>query len=563
MDQQKIHDGDVESGGDPSVPALPSVLKEPELVTIIEDKPLTTEQLEQEQELHDSYESSCYGPGEHTPLLRSGEVEANRSTDFLSFTTSQASLFIPSVQFSLYSSRGHEGHAAGPSILSSSRRGSLAGKDSRAQSVNSVQSIKGRGQSYSASILARISEDGQASAPLALWNVINMINGSGGLLGTPYAVVLGGFPALALVILVGLMTNFTGVLLIDCLYRICPKTKLRKKVRSSYAEIGAACWGPFGGKIVDFMTVSMCYCITVLYIMMLGSSMIGILKNATQLSLTEWCLICTCLVLPTVFIRKLEVLAWLSMLAVVSLLLCTFIIIGYCLGEWRSWSIHNIPTFDSEKFPIAIGIIVFSYCGHSVFPGIECSMRKPKKFNKVSYLAFTIVTIAKFALGFVACLLFGSKTTPMITLNLGLDPKNSVLSMIAIVLVIINVYFSYPLNMFVATETLDILVLPKLSSSFAKGGRCHIPWVIFTRAALVFITFGIAIAVPNFGLLMGIFGSVLGACISFIFPCVFHLQLKWHSLKWYTKTAEIAVVLFGIVAGFLGLIYSSIALKNS
>ncbi|KXJ14123.1 hypothetical protein AC249_AIPGENE25224 [Exaiptasia diaphana] len=142
MDQQKIADLDVEAGGDSSAPTLPSVVKEPELVTIIEDKPLTNEQLEQEHDLHDSYESSCYGPGEHTPLLRSGEVEANRSTDFLSFTTSQASLFIPSVQFSLYSSRGHEGHATSPSILSSSRRGSLAGKDSRIQSVNSVHSTK-------------------------------------------------------------------------------------------------------------------------------------------------------------------------------------------------------------------------------------------------------------------------------------------------------------------------------------------------------------------------------------------------------------------------------------
>lgn len=551
---------EIEITVDPSVQStvVQSVVKEPELVTIIEDKPLTTEQLEQEHDFgkDDSYDSSL--PGEHTPLLRSTEGEVNRSTDFLStFTTSQASLFIPSVQFSLYSSRGH-----GHSILSSSRKGSVAGRDSRHQSINSVHSVNVKGQSYSASILARIAEDGQASAGLALWNIINMINGTSGLLGTPYAVAIGGLPALAVVIIVGILTNFAGILLIDCLYKVCPKTKLRKKVRLSYAEIGAACWGPVGGKLVDFMTVSMCYCTTVLFIVMLGSSMMGLVKSAAHITLTEWCLICACLVLPLVFIKQLSILAWLSMLAVVSIILCALIVIGYCLGEWRKWDIHNIPTFNADRFPVAIAIIVFGYCGHSVFPGIEGSMRKPKKFKKISYIAFSIVTVAKITLGFVACLLFGNSTNPLVTLNLSTDP-NSVLSKIAIVLVMINIYFSYPLNMFVASETLDIIVLPKLPSSLAKGGKCHVVWLLLTRTALLFSTFGIAIAIPNIGPLMGIFGSILGACISFIFPSLFHLKLKWKNLKWYNKVAEIGVALFGIVAGILGLVYSSIALKKT
>lgn len=561
---ERAENPDVEIAIDPStqptIPGVQSVLKEPELVTIIEDKPLTNEQLEQEQDFgrDDSFESSL--PGEHTPLLRSGEEGMNRSTDFLStFTASQASLFIPSVQFSLYSSRGHDHGAGAHSILSSSR---VAGRDSRQQSINSVRSVNAKGQSYSASILARIAHDGQASAGLALWNIINMINGSGGLLGAPYAVYIGGLPVLAVILIVGLVTNFASVLLIDCLYKVCPKTKLRKKVRLSYAEIGAACWGPNGGKLVDIVTISMCYCTTILFIIMLGSSMMEIVKNASHITLTEWCLICTAFVLPLVFIKKLSVLAWLSMLAVVAIIIVAFIVIGYCLFEWRSWDLHNIPTFNSKSFPVAIGIIVFGYCGHAVFPGIEGSMRKPKKFNKMSYIAFSIVTLTKLALAFTACILFGSKTNPIVTLNLIADPKNSVLSKIAIVLVMVNVYFSYPLNMFVASESFDIIVLPKISSRFAQGGKCHFVWLLLTRFALVFGTFGIAVAVPNFGPLMAIFGSILGACISFIFPALFHLKLKWNNLKWYNKVSEITLATFGVVAGVLGLIYSSIALKN-
>lgn len=531
------------------------VLKEPELVTIIEGKTLTTEQLEQEQDLgrENLDDSRSYdAASEHTPLIRS--TETNRSTDFHSFTTSQASLFIPSVQFSLYSSRGHD-FSQGVS----SRKGSILDKDSR--SVNSVRSNI-PGYSYSVSILAKIAEDGQAPAVLALWNVINMIQGSGGVLGIPYAISLGGIPALILILLVGLMTNFTGVLLIDCLYKTSAKTGLRKKVRTSYAEIAASVWGPLGGNFVDFMIVLTCYCTSILLVMMLGSSVMSIFKGIIHLNITEWCLICACLLLPLVFIRKLDILAWLSMLAVLALIICILVIIGHSIGEWRSWSMHNIPSFDLEKLPVALGIVVFGYCGHTVFPGIEGSMREPKQFNKVTYTSFSVVTSCKFIIGLFGCLLYGAATQPLVTLNLNQESKNTVLSIFAAVLVIINVYFSYPLNMFVTTETLDVIVLPKLPMC-NKGRKCHIAWLIASRSVLVFITFGIAIAVPNFGLLMGIFGSVLGACLSFIFPCVFHLKLKWKHLRWYTIAGEIVVIVFGVVAGILGLIYSSIALKDA
>ncbi|XP_031568121.1 vesicular inhibitory amino acid transporter-like [Actinia tenebrosa] len=525
------------------------VLKEPDLVTILEGKPLTTEQLEQEQDLgrENLDDSRSYeAPSEQTPLMRS--TETNRSTDFHSLTTSQASLFIPSVQFSLYSSRGHD-------FSHQSRKGSFIDKHSG--SVNSACS-EIPGYSYSVSILAKIAEDGQASAVLTLWNVINMIQGSGGVLGIPYAISLGGFPALVIILLVGLMTNFTGVLLIDCLYKTSAKTGLRKKVRTSYAEIAASVWGPFGGKLVDFMIVSTCYCTSILLVMMLGSSVMSIFKGVVHVNITEWCLICTCLLLPLVFIRKLHILAWLSMLAVLALIICILVIIGHSIGEWSSWSLHNIPNFNLEKLPVAVGIVVFGYSGHSVFPGIQGSMQEPKKFNKVTYTSFSIVTFCKFILGLFGCLLYGTATQPLVTLNLN---QNTALNIFAAVLVIINVYFSYPLNMFVTTETLDILCLPKLPMC-EKGRRCHIAWLIASRSVLVFITFAIAIAVPNFGLLMGIFGSVLGACLSFIFPCIFHLKLKWKDLRWYTITAEIAVVVFGVVAGILGLVYSSIALKD-
>ena len=531
-----------------------TVIKEPELVTIIEDMPLTKEQIEEEQELLEEPNDE-YEPNEGTPLLRSTELGFDKSgSSFFThnsksftttFTTSQASLFIPSFQFSLYSS-----------VVSISRS---LNQRSVAVPIHDRESSKSK--SGTVSLLERLSEDGQAPTILALWNMINMTISGSNVIAMPYAIALGGFAALFLTLLIGFFDAVTSILLVDCLYEISPKSRLRKRVRASYAEIGADVWGPIGGRLVDFTTVGLSYCSCVLMVMVLGSSMKDIMNNLVVLTLQEWCLLCTLALLLTVFIKKLSILAWLSMFAVLAVFTIVFILVGFSLGDSKAWKLGNIPSFDLNTFPISLGIILYSYCGHTVFPGIEGSMQEPKKYNKVSHWAFSSVTVMKFMVGLFCCLTFGSATQSIVILNLS-AAHASILSKVATVLVMINVYFSYPLNMFVVSGTFDILLLPRFPSCHKE--KCYIfLWVLVTRVVLVFSTLGIALAVPHFGLLMGIFGSVFGVCITLIFPCLFHLQLKWNRLRWYRKVFEMFLVLFGIVSGILGLIYSSIALKNA
>lgn len=410
------------------------------------------------------------------------------------------------------------------------------------------------------SLFERLSEDGQAPTILALWNMINMTISSSSVVAMPYAIALGGFAALLLTLFIGFFNAVTSVLLIDCLYEISPKSRLRKRVRASYAEIGADVWGPIGGRLVDFTTVGLSYCSCVLIVMVLGSSMRDLFSNLVVLSIQEWCLLCTIALLLTVFIKKLSILAWLSMLAVLAVFIIVFILLGFSLGDSDTWELGNIPSFDINTFPISLGIILFSYCGHTVFPGIEGSMHEPKKYKKVSHWAFSSVTLMKFLVGLFCCLTFGSNTQSIVILNLT-ALHASILSKIATASVIINVYFSYPLNMFVVSGTLDMLLLPSFPTCYKE--RCNILRVLVTRMVLVFSTLGIALAVPHFGLLMGIFGSVFGVSITLIFPCLFHLQLKWKKLRWYHKAFEMFIVLFGIVSGVLGLIYSSKALKHA
>ena len=546
-----------------------TVAKEPELETIVEGKLLSYSELGQEREPAGGAELGrlvfSEDAGESTPLLRSSETATDldrsyessfvsQSQQSASFTNSQASLFIPSIQFSLYSSRGG-GHDFSKSALFSSRSAIVSLSDEDGSSPDATKSV-------TVSLFEKIAEDGQAPSGLALWNVMNMILGGTTVLAMPYAIALGGLAGVVALLLVGLVCDHTALCLVECLYEVSPKTRLRRRVRANYAEVAAAVWGPIGGWLVDFGIVTVSFTTCILSVMALGTNLQDLFQALPHpMSLPLWCLVAAVCLLPIVFVKKLSVLAWISMLGVIALITSVIVLIGFSLEVFNQWTLSNLPPFDMNTFPVSLSMIVYSYCGHGVFTGIEGSMRDRPKFKQVTHSAFSVVTLIKFLVGLCFCLLYGMDTQSIVTINLHASHRPVISTMVS-ALVIINIFCSFPLNMFVVSGTFDALLMPKFLTC-GKGTKYHFIWVAVTRALLVFVTLGVALAVPHFGLLMGVFGSLLGACLSIVFPCLLHMQLKWKHIAWHNVVLESFIVVFGVLAGCLGLVYSSIALSKA
>ena len=525
-----------------------TVIRQPHLATINEELPLQIR-----DKRNGAKGELDHNPNETTPLLFSmgaGSEESgssmNSNTSKSNSISSQASsMFMTSLQLALNSS-----------MVLISRSVSCSFRQSVTLSIQSLE------ESKTTTLIERLSDDARAPAKLALWNVLNVIISSNSVLGMPFAIALGGLAALPLTLLIGVLEGMTSVLLIDRLYEISPKSRLRKRVRASYSDIGRDVWGSIGGHIVDVIRIGLTYGSCVLRIMVLGHTMKELLSSKVDLSLQEWCLVCTAALLLVVFIKRLSSLAWLSMMAVLAAFLIFFVLLGFSLSRVKTWQWENLLFFDFNTFPISMGIIVYSYCGHPVFPAVEGSMKEPKRYNTISHWAFFLSTAMKFLVGLFCFLVFGSNTQSIVLLNLSAS-NASVLSKIASILVLINMYFSYPVNMFIVSGTIDILLLPKLPTCLREKKGFKPLWVLSSRVILVFSTLGIALAIPRFGLLMGVFGSVLGACITLIFPCIFHLKLKWNKLRWYHIAFEMFIIIFAAVVGVLGLIFSSIAIKKS
>lgn len=417
--------------------------------------------------------------------------------------------------------------------------------------------MKLRSATMTVSLIERPSDDRRANAFLAGWNVTNLIQGTG-ILGIPYAVKLGGWAAVVSIFVCGILCCYTGKLLVDCLYDESKRTGLRKRVRVNYPDVGEAVWPRWGNRIVSAVQVCEMSGIAVTYIVLLASIFLDFFHNMTSMDVYKWTVVVACFVLPGIFITRVSIIAWISMISVFSLFSAVLTIIIYCITQYDKMRLDNMPGFQLNSFLIGFGIIVFSFTAHAVFPGVEGSMRHPEQYPMMLNVAFANSTITKIILGIMGTFRYGSELNQAITINL---KSSQVFYILSNTFVVANVVLAFPLVMFVVLETWDDKMLPYFPH-VGKESSFHWFWLLLTRPLL--FTFGVflAISVPHFGLVMGLLGSLTGTSLCFIFPCLFHLKLKWKKLAWYQVVCRVLIAIFGFGCGILGAAFTGIELVN-
>ena len=298
--------------------------------------------------------------------------------------------------------------------------------------------------------------------------------------------------------------------------------------------------------------------IAVTYIVLLASIFLDFFHNMTSMDVYKWTVVVACFVLPGIFITRVSIIAWISMISVFSLFSAVLTIIIYCITQYDKMRLDNMPGFQLNSFLIGFGIIVFSFTAHAVFPGVEGSMRHPEQYPMMLNVAFANSTITKIILGIMGTFRYGNELNQAITINL---KSSQVFYILSNTFVVANVVLAFPLVMFVVLETWDDKMLPYFRH-VGKESSFHWFWLLLTRPLL--FTFGVflAISVPHFGLVMGLLGSLTGTSLCFIFPCLFHLKLKWKKLAWYQVVCRVLIAIFGFGCGILGAAFTGIELVN-
>ncbi|KAK8563743.1 hypothetical protein V6N13_006022 [Hibiscus sabdariffa] len=343
--------------------------------------------------------------------------------------------------------------------------------------------------------------ENQCSFIQALINGVNVLSGIG-LLTTPYAVKEGGWFSLTLLVVFGIVACYTGVLLKRCL-ESSPGLQ-------TYPDIGQAAFGVAGRLMISVILYAELYAACVEYVIMMsdnlstifpntGMQFAGIYLDATQV----FAILGTLFILPTVWLRDLSLLSYLSVggvgasiLMVLCLLWVGFDHVGFHQGG-TSLNLANLP--------ISVGIAISGF------------------------------------------LIFGDSVESQFTLNM---PTKFLASKIAICTVVIITTSKYALTLTPVALSLEELV--SSSTWFRSYGVS-----ILIRTALVISTLVVAMKVPFFAFVMALAGSLLAMLITIVFPCACYLSILGDRLTKLQITICICIGVLGLITAGLGT-YASI-----
>ncbi|XP_070575496.1 vesicular inhibitory amino acid transporter-like [Ptychodera flava] len=398
---------------------------------------------------------------------------------------------------------------------------------------------------------------GTSSAWQAGWNVGNCMQGLG-ILSLPYTVKQSGVASLFTIAGVLILGNYTSKILVDCLYEEEQTDgpggeKRKRRVRNSYSDVAEACWNRWGNFLLNIITIVDVTAVATLYLELSGSLLVDTFPMA-GLSKLSWICLSALAVLPTVFFKNLTRISYLSLLAVMAIGAMLFSVVWYSFERSIRWDIDSIPSFEIEKFAISFSVILFNFGTQFVMPGVEESMRERNKFGRMVNLTYIAVALINILYALFAFLTFRENTQEFITYNLPLGFIQTTVSL----LFVFKSLLSYPLMFFLIVSSLESMELKFMPPCFpaSEGERLPI-WAIIFRFTLLLFTLFLAIVIPHFVLLMGVTGSLTSPWLDFIFPCIFHMQLKRGSLRFYHYFADIAIILIGLIGGGIGLAYST------
>nr|XP_046230074.1 vesicular inhibitory amino acid transporter-like [Scatophagus argus] len=395
------------------------------------------------------------------------------------------------------------------------------------------------------------------------WNVTNAIQGIF-VLGLPFALVQSGYVGLVLLVLSAWVCNHTGRILVACLYEEEQSggsgSVSKVRVRQSYQDIVEACckglwpyWPGLGGWMVNVAQVVELLMTCTLYLVVSTSLLSDSLSGMT-VPRSACSLVSLVFLLPCLLLTDLRPVSTLSLLCSLAHILISLLVMLYCLSRASSWSWSSLSlSVDPEDFLVSVGVIIFSYTSQIFLPPLEGSMEDRGQFNAMLGWTHGAACIMKTMFSSLAVLTWGSETSEVITDNLPSDLRPLVnLCLLA------KALLSYPLPFYSAAEILQTCLLggAAVSSCSKHTGAGVSRPALLVRGALLMTSYLLALLVPRFSLLMGLTGSVTGAAMTLILPCLFHLRLQWGRLTVRDRLIDVCILSLGVICSVSGVICS-------
>jgi len=355
------------------------------------------------------------------------------------------------------------------------------------------------------------------------FNMIKSVVGIG-LLSISFTLKDAGWLFLLIMLFIALITLYNAL----TLGKLVQKYTNEVDYIIDYPTLGKFVYGNICKNIINTFWATEIFMIS-LVVVNLGIrflSEISFLKSVTHVWIE---FIVVILYLSISFIRNYDSVSLISLGGIFSIVFLVIIIfIKFCMTEHLELDTKII---DFSKIPNCIGISLFSFGGHVIFPEIYDTLKKKDNIYKIIYICWGIITLFTLGFAILGFTIFGSHTLA----SIASDIESGSIKDCLLISLFLNLFFSFPLN-----------VNPLLLKL-----KC-VNWIIL-RICYMAILFCICHFWKSFIQMMSLTGVVLENMTSLILPPLFLLKLE-PNMNLLHKTLNIVIIIFGLFILIFGLV---------
>ncbi|KAF8930135.1 hypothetical protein BGZ58_008450 [Dissophora ornata] len=399
--------------------------------------------------------------------------------------------------------------------------------------MHEVTSVKSDKESDAIDLLAE--RPSQGSNFLAYANVVCVVAGTG-TLGLPYALKTGGWISVGILLLSLLMSIYTAILLMKCLY-------YNGKYRlSSYQEIGRHAFGRPGLIAVWFFHTSIVIGAPVMYMILAGTEMQSLVHN-DAIDAKAWIWICAAIIsIPFVAMKTLKEVAVMSVFGAAATVILVIVAVRGSVMDMHNPAYAGITHSNVilANLPTTVASISICFGGNVVYMHVEEAMRYPKSWNRVVAAALATCSVLYIATAIPGYIAYGSLAKSPILDNL---PQDTV-TKVGTVVIIVHVILAAPILLTSFALEFERLV----DITVARRGKFmeRVYRTIF-RLALIGVCGGIACTVPYFGDFLSLLGALGNCTLIFVLPILCYFKLiGWRQMKWYELLWCAIIVIIGV-----------------
>ncbi|KAL5460474.1 hypothetical protein EMCRGX_G033925 [Ephydatia muelleri] len=257
-----------------------------------------------------------------------------------------------------------------------------------------------------------------------------------GLLALPQAVMNAGLIAgpLGLVVL-GIIASHCMMVLADCSRALCQRHEISTL---NYSEAAKVCTqehfprlGTVASIVVNIFLSITQFGFCCIYFVFMGQNIQQVFATAFDIHIDcrVWMVILLAPVILFSWIRNLDTLASFSSIANVCIVFSLFVILYEELYRFTTSNevdkaavrTVSLPYITPATLPLFFGTAVYAYEGIGVALPLENKMKTPSHFNRVGWIAMSIVIVLYSVFGSLGYLAYGTALKGSITLNLESD----------------------------------------------------------------------------------------------------------------------------------------------